>query len=101
MLLSSQTRDAVTATAIKKLQVLPSGGLTPANIRSINPDALAELLKPVGFYRMKAGYLKKIATILGEEYDDDIPDSVEELIKLPGIGPKMVRDQCKIMYNVK
>lgn len=39
---------------------------------------------------MKAGYLKRISVILGEKYDDDIPNSFEELVKLPGIGPKMV-----------
>lgn len=72
-------------------------GLTPAKIRAQEEEVLAELIKPVGFYRMKAGYLKKIAGILGEEeYEDDIPVGVEELIKLPGIGPKMVQSSRRL-----
>ena len=34
-------------------------------------------------------YLKKTANILQDKYDNDIPDNVEELCQLPGVGPKM------------
>ena len=88
LLLSSQTKDPITAGAVRRLQT--TVGLTPASIRAQEESVLAELIKPVGFYRMKAGYLKKISVILGYEHKDDIPDNFEELIKLPGIGPKMV-----------
>lgn len=89
LLLSSQTKDPITAGAIKRLQ--ERTGLTPAGVRSHDQIDLEELIKPVGFYRMKAGYLKKISEILGNKYDDDIPKSFDEIVKLPGIGPKMVR----------
>lgn len=88
LLLSSKTKDPITAGAVKRLQA--TVGLRPAKIREEKEEVLADLIKPVGFYRMKAGYLKKIATILGDSYEDDIPGSIEELVKLPGIGPKMV-----------
>ncbi len=91
LLLSSQTKDPVTAAAIKRLQ--KETELTPEAIRLCEEGDLAELIKPVGFYRMKAKYLKRISVILGEEYSDDIPKSVTELVKLPGIGPKMVNDE--------
>jgi endonuclease III len=35
-------------------------------------------------------YLKQTAKICKEEYDGDIPNTVEGLMKLPGVGPKMV-----------
>lgn len=35
-------------------------------------------------------YIKKTTEILHEKYDDDIPDNIEELVKLPGVGKKMV-----------
>ena len=89
MLLSSQTRDPITAAAVLRLQ--KQVGLNPLNVRKWDEAELAEIIKPVGFYRMKGGYLKKISVILGELYDDDIPRRLEELIQLPGIGPKMVR----------
>lgn len=87
LLLSSQTKDPITAGAVKRLQ--ETVGLTPFNIRKTSDTVLADLIKPVGFYRMKAGYLKKIADLL-EQNDDHIPGTIEELVKLPGIGPKMV-----------
>lgn len=91
LLLSSQTKDPITAGAVRRLQ--STVGLTPASIRAQEESVLAELIKPVGFYRMKAGYLKKISDILGKrDCIDDIPDNFDELIKLPGIGPKMVKN---------
>lgn len=89
LLLSSQTKDPITAGAVRRLQ--ETVGLCPATIREQEEEVLADLIKPVGFYRVKAGYLKKISVILGQVYDDDIPESIADLVKLPGIGPKMVK----------
>ena len=51
-MISSQTRDAVTGAAMQRLRAIP-GGLNVSQIASdaIEVDALAEILKPVGFYR--------------------------------------------------
>lgn len=51
-MISSQTRDAVTGAAMQRLRAMP-GGLTVAQIASdvVEVGALAEILKPVGFYR--------------------------------------------------
>lgn len=51
-MISSQTRDAVTGAAMQRLRAMP-GGLNVAHIASddVEIDALAEILKPVGFYR--------------------------------------------------
>lgn len=51
-MISSQTRDAVTSAAMQRLQRVP-GGLSVANIATdeVSMDTLAEILKPVGFYR--------------------------------------------------
>lgn len=47
------------------------------------------LCSQVGFYTRKATNLKKIAKICLTKYGGDIPSSLEELLSLPGIGPKM------------
>jgi endonuclease-3 len=86
LLLSSQTKDEVTAAAVRRLQKLP---LTIDTILTTNEATLAQLICPVGFYRRKASSLLKVSTILKECYDSDIPKTVGELQKLPGIGPKM------------
>ncbi|RWS17679.1 endonuclease III-like protein 1 [Dinothrombium tinctorium] len=86
LLLSSQTKDTTTFAAMNRLK---QRGLSIESICEIDESELGELIKPVGFWRTKAKHLKKVAEILRESYDGDIPRSLEELTKLPGIGPKM------------
>lgn len=90
-MISSQTRDLVTAAAMGRLHAL-SGGLNIHGLcnKELTVDNLAEILKPVGFYRQKAKYLKVIAEKLAAPpYNGCIPDTLDELLKLPGVGPKV------------
>ena len=50
--------------------------------------AQAPLVKSCGFYRTKAENLSKTAKILVEKYDGEVPNTIEELVKLPGVGRK-------------
>jgi hypothetical protein len=52
----------------------------------------------VGFYTRKATNLKKIATICLMKYGGDIPTTLEQLLLLPGIGPKMAHLVCIIDF---
>ncbi|XP_024400082.1 uncharacterized protein [Physcomitrium patens] len=90
-MISSQTRDAVTGAAMQRLRAMP-GGLNVAHIASddVEIDALAEILKPVGFYRQKAKFMKSIAqSLAAPPHNGAVPNSLEELMKLPGVGPKV------------
>ena len=71
------------------MQRLRSHGLTVDSILEMDDKTLGDLIYPVGFWRRKIIYLKKTAEILRNEYDNDIPETVEKLCKLPGVGPKM------------
>ncbi|GMY32433.1 endonuclease III homolog 1, chloroplastic-like isoform X2 [Fagus crenata] len=86
-LLSSQTKDNVTHGAIQRL--LQNGLLTADAIDKADEATIKSLIYPVGFYTRKAANMKKIAKISLMKYDGDIPTSLEELLLLPGIGPKM------------
>ncbi|CAI9117269.1 OLC1v1018625C1 [Oldenlandia corymbosa var. corymbosa] len=86
-LLSSQTKDHVNHGAVQRL--LQNGLLTPDAIDKAEEAVIKDLIYPVGFYTRKASNLKKIAKICLQEYDGDIPSTLEELLLLPGIGPKM------------
>ena len=86
LMLSSQTRDEVTHAACQRLR---NAGLSPQMILDTDADELGELIKPVGFWRKKVVYLKKVSEILIKEYKSDIPNTVEQLCSLPGVGPKM------------
>ncbi|TYB31912.1 MAG: endonuclease III [Candidatus Mcinerneyibacterium aminivorans] len=51
-------------------------------------DELQNLIYSSGFYKNKAKNIKKSAEIICEKYDCKVPDKMEELLKLPGIGRK-------------
>lgn len=51
-------------------------------------DELESLVRPTGFFRMKARDIKAAAQMLIDEYGGRVPDSMEELLKLPGVGRK-------------
>lgn len=96
LMLSSQTKDEVTYAAMERLK---ARGLSVSMIESIGKAELEALLNPVGFYRRKAEYLKKTAAILSKEYDMDIPNTIEKLVKLPGVGPKMAHLAMQVAWG--
>ncbi|KAL8825052.1 MAG: hypothetical protein Q9191_004651 [Dirinaria sp. TL-2023a] len=90
LMLSSQTKDTTNAIAMRKLQTeLPHPGLTLENILAVDPVKLNELIYVVGFHNNKTRYIKATAPILRDQYGGDIPSTVEGLMSLPGVGPKM------------
>lgn len=89
-MLSSQTKDTTNALAMRRLQTsLPPPGLTLSNILAITPEKLNELIYAVGFHNNKTRYIKATALLLRDRFNSDIPDSIEGLMSLPGVGPKM------------
>ncbi|MED6160365.1 alpha,alpha-trehalase nth1 [Stylosanthes scabra] len=96
-LLSSQTKDHVTHGAIQRL--LENGLLTPDAINNADEETIKKMLYPVGFYTRKATNLKKIANICLTKYDGDIPSTIEQLLLLPGIGPKMAHLVMNVGWN--
>ena len=53
-----------------------------------NLEELEQAVKPCGFYHMKAKSIKEMAIRLLTVYDGKIPDTMEELLTLPGVGRK-------------
>lgn len=88
LMLSSQTKDQVTFAAMQRLREIP-GGLTIDNIIQIPDDELVKIIHPVGFKNTKTKHIKATSKILKEKFNSDIPDSIEGLCSLPGVGPKM------------
>ena len=101
LMLSSQTKDTVTAAAMQRLHTslsptqptsasgAPQSTLTIPNILSCTPTHLDTLICKVGFHNNKTRFIKRTAEILHTSYADDIPRTIDELIALPGVGPKM------------
>ncbi|XP_008278535.1 endonuclease III-like protein 1 isoform X2 [Stegastes partitus] len=96
LMLSSQTKDQVTAAAMQKLRV---HGCTVDNILATDDEKLGKLIYPVGFWRNKVKYLKLTSAMLQKEFGGDIPNSVEGLVRLPGVGPKMAHLAMDIAWD--
>lgn len=60
-------------------------GLTPQSMVDIKDSELEKLLHPVSFYKTKAKHIKQTAKILIDNYESDIPNTIKDLVKLPGI----------------
>ena len=51
-------------------------------------DDVKELIRPAGFYNVKAARIQEVSQILIDQYGGEVPDTVDELVKLPGVGRK-------------
>jgi len=89
LMLSSQTKDPVTAAAMGNLHEHWPDGLTVDNMIAEDPEVIDRLICKVGFHKRKVVYLQQTAAILKEKYGGDIPPDIEGLMALPGVGPKM------------
>lgn len=84
-MLSSRTRDEVTELASARLFKL---GQTPGDFAKLPRGLLGKTIFPVGFYKTKAGHITGISRALIENYNGSVPPSLDELLKLPGVGIK-------------
>lgn len=89
LMLSSQTKDTVTAVAMKNLQENLPGGFNLQSLLDVEPEELNRLIAKVGFHNNKTSYIKQVAPILRDQFGGDIPDTIEGLVSLKGVGPKM------------
>jgi len=84
-ILSARTKDETTAKAAARLfKEAPD----LASLAKLSEERLAELIFPVGFYKNKAGFLVRLPGVLASEFNNRIPDEVEPLTRLPGVGRK-------------
>ncbi|MDR2018479.1 MAG: endonuclease III [Syntrophobacterales bacterium] len=84
-LLSLRTKDETTDRAIGRLMARAK---TPLEILSLKDEELQELIYPVGFYRNKTKTLKEVSKIILEKYQGVVPDTVDELLNIRGVGRK-------------
>ncbi len=61
---------------------------TPAALAAANPEELEELIKSTGFFRNKTKSLIGMSTAVAEQHGGRVPDELDVLVKLPGVGRK-------------
>lgn len=84
-ILSLRTKDKVTAEASKRLFKLADG---PQEMLNISTKSIEKAIYPVGFYKTKSKRIKEICKILIDNYGGIVPDEIDELLKLKGVGRK-------------
>ena len=84
-MLSAQTRDPVTAAASARLFKVAR---TPRTMAALPVMTIQKLIYPVSFYRVKARAVKDTCRQIVERFGGRVPDTMEQLLALPGVGRK-------------
>jgi endonuclease-3 len=83
--LSLRTKDEVTYPATERLF---ARARSPEGMLALPARTIARLIHPVGFYRRKAEQIRGISRLLLERHAGKVPDTIETLLELPGVGRK-------------
>lgn len=93
VMLSAQSTDAGVNKATPNLFKIAD---TPQKMLDLGIDGLKKYIKTIGLYNNKAKNIITASEILVENYNEKIPEDMDELIKLPGIG----RKTANVVLNV-
>ncbi len=95
-ILSLRTQDKTTGEASRRLFKLAP------DIKSLSRlpvKKIEKVIYPVGFYRVKAETIKELSNTLIKKYDSKVPDEINELLKLKGVGRKTANLVITLGYN--
>ncbi|MCE2508695.1 MAG: endonuclease III [Nitrosopumilaceae archaeon] len=92
-ILSARTRDENTAKVVRALFARYG---TPQELADADIPDVERLIRSIGFYRVKAKRIVEVAKIIAERYGGAVPDDIESLTSLPGVGRKTAN--CVLVY---
>jgi endonuclease-3 len=96
-ILSAQCTDVrvnkVTESLFKKYS-------TPKAFADLSIEEISQEIKSCGLYKSKSQKIKETSQILLNDYNEEVPDTLEELIKLPGVGRKTANVVLSNAFNV-
>ncbi len=84
-LLSLRTRDTVTAVVAPKLFARAD---TPTAMLALPVEELREIIHPITYYNNKVETIREVSRLIIEKYDGKVPDDLDELLSMPGVGRK-------------
>ncbi len=84
-ILSLRTKDTLTAKIAPKLFDVAGN---PYEMVKLSAKEIVEIIYPVGFYRNKAKSILEVSQQLIEQYQGRVPDELDQLLELPGVGRK-------------
>jgi endonuclease-3 len=95
-IISARTKDEVTGPATGRLFALAA---SPATMASVPEENIEKAIYPAGFYHTKAKAIRKASKELVERFGSRVPDTIEELLTLPGVGRKTANLVVTLAYN--
>lgn len=92
-ILSARTKDESTTKVVKILfsKYKNSKELGDAKLKDVE-----KIIKPIGFYHVKSKRIIEVAKIIESKYDGIVPDNLEKLVDIPGVGRKTAN--CVLVY---
>ena len=96
VVLSAQATDKSVNKATKALFEKVT---SPQQMLDLGYDKLLPYIKSIGLYKNKGANIIKLSKMLVEEYNSEVPDTKEELIKLPGVGPKTANVVLNVIFK--
>lgn len=95
-ILSLRTQDATTAKASRRLFAIAD---SPQTMIKFTAKKIEKLIYPVGFYRTKAKNIREICRTLINQHRGEVPDDIDELLKLKGVGRKTANLVVTLGYH--
>ena len=92
-ILSARTKDENTTKVVKILFSKYKDAKSLANARVKDVE---KIIKSIGFYHVKSKRIIEVAKIIDSKYKGEVPDNLDELVELPGVGRKTAN--CVLVY---
>ena len=95
-ILSLRTQDKTTEEASRRLFQIAR---TPDGLAKVPVAKIEKAIYPVGFYRVKAQRIREMSEEIAGKYGGRVPDTIEELLRLKGVGRKTANLVVTVGYN--
>jgi endonuclease III len=95
-IISARTKDEVTGPATERLFSLAD---SPGKMHKLSEKKIERAIFPAGFYHTKAKAIRKASGELVERFGSRVPDTIEELLTLPGVGRKTANLVVTLAHN--
>ena len=92
-ILSARTKDEATAKAVRELF---SKYKNPKELANAKLKDIEKIIKSIGFFHVKSKRIIEVANIIHTKYKDRVPDDLDTLVQLPGVGRKTAN--CVLVY---
>lgn len=92
-ILSARTKDEATTKAVKALFLKYKN---PKELANAKVKDVEKIIKSIGFYHVKSKRIIEVAKIIDKKYKGKVPDNLDTLVQLPGVGRKTAN--CVLVY---